>query len=505
MERVPCFSSLFFRQRLNASVLPMLGGILLFLLLPAVWAVLLILFFSVISLILIFRKEGEDRKIFLCVLAGLSLALLLMGVRGIQRVQMEKLCGAEREVEGYVVVKEDGFCDLALYRLDGAPFYKRVRVKEDVNWNLGERLRVNLVLYAPDPEGDRGESVDVLASCEKSASRIGKSFLYTLVGQIRQSLLDRFATLQNGGFLAAVLLGDRSGLTEAQKNAFRSTASSHLLAISGLHISQTVAFMAAVFRLFPVSRKISRILLFPFVFVLYLLAGAGVSVFRAAVMTLFAAMGLLLRRRSDSVTALCFSAAVLVMANPYAPESFSFLLSYTATFGVVYCGAPLCEYIRYRFTEKEMPFVLRKLQAVVLLLVMSTVSFVFITPVQMLLFGTASPFGPLYAVILIPLFQICLILSLVGALLSGLAFLPDTVSAFCLGIPARFPDLVIFLAKGAPAPVESETMSVVIAAVFLTVMIVMFRKKSPMTAVLVLFCVWIVFLGALSLMGAIIG
>ena len=92
MDRVPCFSSLFYKQRLNAAVLPMLGGIALFLLLPQIWATLLILIFSAASLLMIFRKEEEERKIFLCVLAGLSLALMLMGVSGIQRVRMEKLC-----------------------------------------------------------------------------------------------------------------------------------------------------------------------------------------------------------------------------------------------------------------------------------------------------------------------------------------------------------------------------------------------------------------------------
>ena len=43
MDRAPRFSSLFFRQRLNATVLPMLGGIALFLLLPSGWAAPLLL------------------------------------------------------------------------------------------------------------------------------------------------------------------------------------------------------------------------------------------------------------------------------------------------------------------------------------------------------------------------------------------------------------------------------------------------------------------------------
>ena len=499
MDRVPCFSSLFFRQRLNAAVLPMLGGVSLFLLLPRTWATLLVLICAVLSVFLIFRREGEQRKLLLCVLAGLSLALLSVGVRGLQRENLEKLCHKVLEAEGYVVAKDGDTCDLALCRLDGDPFYKRVRVEDGQKWKLGERRRVKLVLYDPDPQSARSEGVDALASCVGASSVTGKSRLYTLVGQMRQRLSDRFAEQKNGGFLSAILLGDRSGLTGEQERAFRKTASSHILAISGLHISQTVAFMTAVLRLFPVSKKVSRILLFPTVLMLYLLAGAGVSVFRASVMTLFAAFGLLLRRRTDSVTALSFSAALLVLANPYVPESYSFLLSYASTFAVVCCGAPLCEYIRFRFTEKSLPLALRSLQAVILSFVPACVSFAFITPVQLLLFGTATPFAPLYAVLLIPLFQLCLILTLAGALLSGFPFLPAVLSELCLKIAGRFPDLILFLAKGAPEPVESGAMSLAVAAVFLTAGAVLYRRRAPMTAIFLLHGLWIPFLGVFSL------
>lgn len=504
MDRVPCFSSLFYKQRLNAAVLPMLGGIALFLLLPQIWATLLILIFSAASLLMIFRKEEEERKIFLCVLAGLSLALMLMGASGIQRARVEKLCHKAYEAEGFVVAKEEDTCDFALYRLDGDAFYKRVRVKEAGEWELGQRRRVKLVLYEPDPEDARSEGVSALATCVDEGDVIGKSILYTAVGQVRKGLSERFAKEKNGGFLTAILLGDRSGLTEKQKEGFRVTASSHILAISGLHVSQTVAALMVVLRLFPVSRKLSRILMFPIVLALYLLAGAGISVFRASVMTLFSVSGLMLRRRTDSVTALCFSAALLVMANPYTLESLSFIFSYVSTFGIVWCGVPLCEYIRYRFTEKNMPLWLRALQTVILSLTISSVSFVFITPIQMLIFENASPFAPLYAVLFIPLFQICLMLSLAGAFLSGISFLPAEISAFCLSVPARFPDFVVYLAKGAPSPVESGSLSIAIAAVFLIGMLVMYRKKAPLTALFLLNGIWIVFLAGFSLLSAVL-
>jgi ComEC/Rec2-related protein len=233
------------------------------------------------------------------------------------------------------------------------------------------------------------------------------------------------------------------------------------------------------------------------VIALFLLAGAGVSVFRASVMTLFALTGILFRYRSDSTTALCFSAALLVLSNLYALESPSFLLSYASTLGLTTCGIPLSEYVRQRFTKKEMPWILKHLQALTLSLVMATVSFVFTTPVQLMLFDTASPFAPLYSVLLVPLFQICLILTLLGAL--SIPFLPDFVSSLLLRAAAAFPDLVEFLSKGAPAPVKIDDFSVMVACSFIAFLCVAFWKKAPCTAVFLLHGISFVFFGLISL------
>jgi len=497
MERAPRFPSLFFRQRLNATVLPMLGGIFLFLLFHAFLATLLLVLLSVPVVFLTVRREGENRKQLLCVLLGFSFALLLMGGRGFEKARLEKLCHTPRAAQGYVVEKGDGYYDLSLTHLDGKSFRKRVRVETDADWKQGEKREVILYLHSPDPAEERGEGVELLAYCRKDSGVIGKSRLYSLIGSVRQSLLSDFSKRENGGFLSAVLLGERGGLTETQTDAFRRTASSHVLAISGLHISQAIAFAVCLFNLFPISRNATRILLYPFVLVLYLLAGAGVSVFRAGVMTLFSMTGLLLRYRSDSATALCFSAALLVVFNPYALESPSFLLSYSSTFGLVTCAVPLSEYVKLRFTEKKMNTLLKLCTPTVLSLVFASVSFVFTMPVQLILFGTASPFAPLYAVLLIPLFQICLILSLLGTV--GLPFCSASVEKLLLDLPAKFPDFVEFLAKGAPAPMQIGEAGVWIALFFITVLTVMFWKRVPLTGVFLLHGIIFLFLGAFSL------
>ena len=122
MDETPRFPSLFFRQRLNGIVLPMLGGIALFLLLPFAAALGIVGLLSAVCFVFLFRKKGEGGRILLCVLIGLSLSLLIIGIRGLDRAGTDRLCGKVREAEGFVVAKGEGNFQLSLYRLDGKPF-----------------------------------------------------------------------------------------------------------------------------------------------------------------------------------------------------------------------------------------------------------------------------------------------------------------------------------------------------------------------------------------------
>ena len=149
MNEIPRFPSLFYRQRLNAAGIPMLGGVLLFLLLPEIAAPILLCVCAV-AFFFLFRREGEARKTILCFLAGIAMALLLMGNVGMESARMESLCHTPRTAQGYVVAVGDGTYDLALTRLDGKSFRKQVRVETDAPWKQGEKRCAELILYSPN-------------------------------------------------------------------------------------------------------------------------------------------------------------------------------------------------------------------------------------------------------------------------------------------------------------------------------------------------------------------
>ncbi|MDD6265104.1 MAG: ComEC/Rec2 family competence protein [Clostridia bacterium] len=136
-------------------------------------------------------------------------------------------------------------------------------------------------------------------------------------------------------FARAIFLGDRSALPEDVKKDFSAVGLSHMLALSGMHLSILAGTFVFVLSRVGVSVK-KRYFLGIFVCVFYiLLTGASFSVLRAGIMFIVFSMCNLVGRDSDSITALFCSFALICTFAPYAIFNAGLLLSFTSTLGIV--------------------------------------------------------------------------------------------------------------------------------------------------------------------------
>ena len=136
------------------------------------------------------------------------------------------------------------------------------------------------------------------------------------------------------GFLAGILTGDRSGLSEAASAALGEAGLSHILAVSGMHCAMLLA---------PVSLLIGRhrrralfACAVPLLVFYVLMAGCGPSAVRACVMLALLLAGPLFRRESDGPTALLAALLLILLANPFAAASVSLQLSFAAMTGILW-------------------------------------------------------------------------------------------------------------------------------------------------------------------------
>ena len=137
-----------------------------------------------------------------------------------------------------------------------------------------------------------------------------------------------------GGTMSAILLGEKSGLDARMKTMYQKCGISHLLAISGLHMTFLGMGIYNLLRKagcgFVISGLAGGILL-----ILYsLMIGAGVSSLRALIMFMVRIGAEITGRDYDLLTSLFLSAAILCFRQPLYLTDAGFQLSYGAILGI---------------------------------------------------------------------------------------------------------------------------------------------------------------------------
>lgn len=162
--------------------------------------------------------------------------------------------------------------------------------------------------------------------------------------QLRSNLLSRLspatashAPLRDAySVVAAMALGDKAALTQELKDVYSITGASHILALSGLHLSIIYMLLTLIFggrrKLFTMHSSLFTIIsVWAFVF----LVGMPVSVVRAATMLTVYALLSLGRRDRMSVNTLAFTAIVLLMVSPLSFFDIGFQMSFMAVLSIL--------------------------------------------------------------------------------------------------------------------------------------------------------------------------
>lgn len=146
---------------------------------------------------------------------------------------------------------------------------------------------------------------------------------------------------EDAGVLAAMTLGDKSMLDADVKKMYQKAGISHILAISGLHISVIGMGLYRMLRKMKFSFLTAGILSF-FVLAGYgMMSGLCVSTVRAVLMFGVMLFGEWIGRSYDSLSALSLAAVILLWENPYLLWYAGFVLSFAAVLGITAIGQTL--------------------------------------------------------------------------------------------------------------------------------------------------------------------
>ena len=159
---------------------------------------------------------------------------------------------------------------------------------------------------------------------------------------------------EQAAFISAVLLADKSRLSDADTDAFRDSGISHIIVVSGFHLSVITQLMMLFLTFICMGRKrAAAFICAAFVFLYMAVVGFTPPILRAGVMQILFLFGRSITEKADSLNSLGLAALIICFINPYTAVDIGFLLSFSATLGIVLLGGKINSFVRNRIYPKE--------------------------------------------------------------------------------------------------------------------------------------------------------
>lgn len=188
--------------------------------------------------------------------------------------------------------------------------------------------------------------------------------------------LDQTMPYPQSALLSGIILGTSRQLPFGLRRELKETGTIHMVVVSGQNLTILAGFF--LYLVYVVGRG-KTILITLLAIILYsLLTGLGVPVIRAAVMAGFSLIGQLIGKERTGWWILLLTCSLMLLYQPNWILSLSFLLSFTATFGVVVIAPILMEKL------KVVPILIRGD------LVVSTAAYLMTLPLIAYNFGSIS-------------------------------------------------------------------------------------------------------------------
>ena len=358
------------------------------------------------------------------------------------------------------------------------------------------RLRLTAAGGKEDPTSHQSEGIFLLAypvgktslePCEQIPWRY-----YPAVW--RRQLLERIDAIFTGrveAFASALVLGDRSKITYEMNTAFKLSGISHIIAVSGMHVS---ILFGLLYSLMARRRVLSFLVGVPVLFLFAAVVGFSPSITRACIMQALMLLAMVLDREYDPPTSLAFAVLAMLVVNPLTILSVSFQLSVGCMIGIFLFSERIRLWIvsRLEKKEKKSKFRSKMIHSISTSVSVSLSATIITTPLVAYHFGCVSLVSVLTNMLVV--WVISFIFH--GILLCLLASMLSTTLAVFISLPVSVPVYFVlftseFLSKLPMAAVYTSSIYTVVwlcgAYVLLTIFLLQKKKRPMFLAVSILF------------------
>lgn len=149
---------------------------------------------------------------------------------------------------------------------------------------------------------------------------------------------DRYFSNSEFSYLhAGFIVGKRSGVPKRVLDLFQENGVMHILAISGSHVAIIISFIMLLINFLPITPKPALLLVIAILWGYLHLLDYSPAPARAIVFTTILGFCRLLEIRVKLLDVLYLTGFAILLFNPKILYSLGFLLSFAATFGIIFC------------------------------------------------------------------------------------------------------------------------------------------------------------------------
>ena len=163
--------------------------------------------------------------------------------------------------------------------------------------------------------------------------------------------INQIMSEEAASIVIALILGDTSNIDEEIKDNFKNANLTHILAISGMHITCIIEGITSCTKK-TMGKKAGKKYIIMFLVLYAFLVKDSPAILRAVIMGIMSLLAVILKRKNDFWTSLGLSALIILILNPYSILNLGFQLTYLGTIGIVLFQKNI-KYLIKKYIQRE--------------------------------------------------------------------------------------------------------------------------------------------------------
>ena len=319
-------------------------------------------------------------------------------------------------------------CDYALRAGDVVAF--ALSLNEVANMGNPDEMDYKRYLYNQGIKYRQHLNVTSLAPSGSSPTIFTRAF--NVRQQLEHNILNSNISPLSQSMLITMLLGDGDFIDRTIRQDFSLAGISHILALSGLHIS--ILSLIVWFFLFPLdylrAKKLRLVITIALMLGYCFVTGLSPSVIRSTVMMSLVFLSVVFYRKSSPLNAVATAALIILIFSPFSLYGVGFQLSFITVVSLIV----FFSHFKTRFSNRVVNYVMSGLLTSVVAMVLTLILTAYY-------FNTISTLSVLSNLIILPVVPVFMIMGSValfmlscGSELALLDILIDKTSAFIEGV-----------------------------------------------------------------------